>query len=229
MNLLLYLFLMKFPAGVASSQVCRPHFHTPTFQWLDSGKSLHGVQSSGAWCGGPFGSSAPHPGPTSSYTLPGSAPIQPSSHGHHGAVPSAATHQSNSAAHYFSFPPTPPKDNTPDNILTPVSLHGATDYSSELKTGSASTTSKHIPCNTSSGVSSLSSSSAMASSALDSAYSQAPHHVPVAYPSFMSELPNSTLNFHHPGVMSNRGLAPASKPRNKSRSTTGKIKDTHIP
>nr|XP_054750244.1 trans-acting T-cell-specific transcription factor GATA-3-like [Lytechinus pictus] len=212
-------------AGVASSQVCRPHFHTPTFQWLDSGKSLHGVQGSGAWCGGPFGSSATHPGPTSSYTLPASTPIQPSSHGHPGSVPSAATHQGNAAAaaaaHYFSFPPTPPKDNTPDNIITPVSIHSAnTDYGAELKNGTSSTTGKHIQCNTSNGVSSLASTSAMSSSALDSAYSQAPHHVPAAYASFMSELPNSALNFHHPGVMGNRGLAPAPKPRNKSRSTT---------
>lgn len=216
---------MKFLAGVASSQVCRPHFHTPTFQWLDSGKSLHGVQGSGAWCGGPFGSSAPHPGPTSSYTLPASTPIQPSSHGHPGTVPSAATHQGNAAAaaaaHYFSFPPTPPKDNTPDNIITPVSLHTTnTDYGSELKNGTSSTSGKHIHCNTSNSVSSLASTSAMSSSVLDSAYSQAPHHVPAAYASFMSELPNSALNFHHPGVMGNRGLAPAPKPRNKSRSTT---------
>ncbi|XP_071504741.1 GATA-binding factor 2-like [Diadema antillarum] len=208
-------------AGVASSQVCRPHFHTPTFQWLDSGKSLHGVQSSGAWCGGPFGSSTPHTGPTSSYTIPGSAPIAPGSHGHHSTVPSA-THQGNAAAaaHYFSFPPTPPKDNTPDNILTPVSLHTTADYGSELKNASSSTTSKPIQCNTSGNPSSLPSSSAMTSSSLDSAYSQAPHHVPAAYAPFMSDLPNGALNFHHPGVLANRSLAPAPKPRNKSRSTT---------
>ncbi|KAG8190419.1 hypothetical protein JTE90_009257 [Oedothorax gibbosus] len=72
-----------------SSQMCRPHFHTPLHPWIsEGGKPMvpHPAHGS-AWCS-PFSSaSKPQPPPP-----------------HH------------SSPHLFSFPPTPPKDATPDTV-----------------------------------------------------------------------------------------------------------------
>lgn len=72
---------------MSSGQVCRPHFHAPLHPWLpDGAKSL---SHSGPWV--PFGSGDPDKSQS-----PSSAPSQPHN--------------------LFSFPPTPPKDSTPDSV-----------------------------------------------------------------------------------------------------------------
>lgn len=85
---------------VSTPQVCRPHFHAP-LPWSisDPPKPL---SSSSAW-GSPF---ACPQDPQDSKLV---AQIQNS--------------QSSSGQHLFSFPPTPPKDSTPDSVQT-----GPTDY-----------------------------------------------------------------------------------------------------
>lgn len=79
-----------------SGQVCRPHFHTPLHPWLES-KALGG----GAWGGGfqQDGSSA-------------DKPLSPAQHHHPHPL--------------FSFPPTPPKDSTPDSVA--AAALGQQDY-----------------------------------------------------------------------------------------------------
>ncbi|CAG9560643.1 unnamed protein product [Danaus chrysippus] len=79
----------------SSSQVCRPHFHTPLHPWLDS-KAL----GSGAWGGG-FQQDAP-----------ADKPLSPAQHPHPHPL--------------FSFPPTPPKDSTPDSVA--AAALGQQDY-----------------------------------------------------------------------------------------------------
>lgn len=72
---------------MSSAQVCRPHFHAPLPPWLsDGGKPLG---HSGPWV--PFGGGDPDKSQS-----PGTAPAQPHN--------------------IFSFPPTPPKDSTPDSV-----------------------------------------------------------------------------------------------------------------
>ncbi|CAG9862062.1 unnamed protein product [Phyllotreta striolata] len=72
---------------MSSSQVCRPHFHAPLHPWLsDGGKPL---AHSSPWV--PFGGGDPDKSQS-----PSSAPSQ--------------------AHNIFSFPPTPPKDSTPDSV-----------------------------------------------------------------------------------------------------------------
>lgn len=73
---------------MSSSQVCRPHFHAPLHPWLSDGTKP--LAHSGPWVpfggGDPDKSQSPSSGPTS----------QPHN--------------------IFSFPPTPPKDSTPDSV-----------------------------------------------------------------------------------------------------------------
>ncbi|CAH2075465.1 unnamed protein product, partial [Iphiclides podalirius] len=79
-----------------SGQVCRPHFHTPLHPWLDS-KALGG----GAWGGG-FQQDAAQ----------ADKPLSPAQHHHPHPL--------------FSFPPTPPKDSTPDSVA--AAALGQQDY-----------------------------------------------------------------------------------------------------
>ncbi|XP_076266704.1 GATA binding protein grain isoform X2 [Rhynchophorus ferrugineus] len=75
---------------MSSSQVCRPHFHPPLHPWL-SDASAKPLAHSGPWV--PFGGGAGDPDKSQS---PNTAPGQPHN--------------------IFSFPPTPPKDSTPDSV-----------------------------------------------------------------------------------------------------------------
>lgn len=88
-----------------SPQVCRPHtFHAP-IPWLSEPKL--------APSGSPWGSSFVCPQEPQDKV----SQIQSSSSGGGGG------HQASSGQHLFSFPPTPPKDSTPDSVQT-----GPTEY-----------------------------------------------------------------------------------------------------
>lgn len=85
---------------MSTSQVCRPHFHTPIHPWLtaaDGSKTLAAAHSN-PWV--PFG------GDPDKSQSPSSQPSQP-------------------PHNLFSFPPTPPKDSTPDSVVVPTSNPGA--------------------------------------------------------------------------------------------------------
>lgn len=83
-------------ARVSSGQVCRPHFHTP-IQWIES--KPHGCPTANpasVWCPTfqPTHRSNPMPVP--------------------GSIPPSSSSGSHSSQHLFSFPPTPPKESTPE-------------------------------------------------------------------------------------------------------------------
>ncbi|XP_065155251.1 GATA-binding factor C isoform X1 [Atheta coriaria] len=73
---------------MSSGQVCRPHFHAPIHPWLSDSKPLN--HPSHPWV--PFGGGDPDKSQSPS------------------SVPVSQPHN------LFSFPPTPPKDSTPDSI-----------------------------------------------------------------------------------------------------------------
>lgn len=83
---------------MSSSQVCRPHFHAP-LPWLSDGTKP--LTHSGPWV--PFGGSDPDKSQS-----PSSGPTQPHN--------------------LFSFPPTPPKDSTPDSVAP----NGGPEYQSAV-------------------------------------------------------------------------------------------------
>ena len=203
------MFSPKLTARVSGSQVCRPHFHTPTIQWFESSKTLRPVHQSSnhsAWCTSPFGG----------------ASSAVSSHGGPPALGSSTTGggiNSQSSSHLFNFPPTPPKDSTPDHLTTAgLSIHPSSEYTHmEDK-------SMHRDHHLTSPVSSSSSanmSMATGSSAADTPYSTQ-HHMPYATYVPAPDLSNS-LGFHTGAVIGNRNFnGSAPRPRTKSRSSSGK-------
>ncbi|XP_055543800.1 endothelial transcription factor GATA-2-like isoform X2 [Wyeomyia smithii] len=93
-----------------SPQVCRPHFHGP-LSWLsDPAKP---IASSSAW-GNPFACPQDPPDKLSQAAV-ATAAIGP-----------GGGQSSGSSQHLFSFPPTPPKDSTPDSVQTAPAEYQAT-------------------------------------------------------------------------------------------------------
>jgi len=86
------------PSTHASPQVCRPHFHTPLSPWLTSEHKSFAPAS--AWSMGQF-----------------ACPQEPQVEHKLGQM--GQSHQTTAAGqHSFPFPPTPPKDSTPDSVQT---------------------------------------------------------------------------------------------------------------
>ncbi|GBN22332.1 Transcription factor GATA-3 [Araneus ventricosus] len=108
---------LPFPARMPSSQMCRPHFHTPLHPWIsEGGKPMvpHPAHGS-AWCS-PFSGKPHHPSGSS-------GPLGVHAPSHTGSLPP------HSSPHLFSFPPTPPKDATPDTVSGASTGHATvTDY-----------------------------------------------------------------------------------------------------
>lgn len=94
--------LLPLPAG---SQVCRPPLLHGSLPWLDGGKALGSHHTASPWNLSPFSKTSIHhgsPGPLSVYPPASSSSL---SAGH-------------SSPHLFTFPPTPPKDVSPDPSLS---------------------------------------------------------------------------------------------------------------
>ncbi|XP_010777730.1 endothelial transcription factor GATA-2a isoform X3 [Notothenia coriiceps] len=90
-------------ARLAGNQVCRPHLiHSPGIPWLDPGKAaLSAAHHHNAWAVSHFSKQGLHPS-SSGYPCSSTAPV---------SSPNSVSH---SSAHLYSFPPTPPKDVSPD-------------------------------------------------------------------------------------------------------------------
>ncbi len=89
----------------AGSQVCRPSLLHGSLPWLDGSKSIGPHHSTSPWNLGPFPKTSLHhssPGPLSVYPPASSSSL---SAGH-------------SSPHLFTFPPTPPKDVSPDPAIS---------------------------------------------------------------------------------------------------------------
>lgn len=104
-------------ARLAGSPVCRPHLiHSPGLSWLDTGKAaLSAAHHHNAWAVSPFAKAGLHAASagypcssaggssSSSGSVTSSAPV---------SVPAPASHASPHPL--YNFPPTPPKDASPD-------------------------------------------------------------------------------------------------------------------
>ncbi|KAJ8411259.1 hypothetical protein AAFF_G00172650 [Aldrovandia affinis] len=92
-----------------SSQVCRPPLLHGSLSWLDGSKALGSHHSASAWNLSPFPKSSLHHG------SPGALTVYP-------PTSSSSLSAGHSSPHLFTFPPTPPKDVSPDpGISTPGS------------------------------------------------------------------------------------------------------------
>ncbi|KAF3818730.1 hypothetical protein GH733_012147 [Mirounga leonina] len=105
--------VQRYPPTHHGSQVCRPPLLHGSLPWLDGGKALGSHHTASPWNLSPFSKTSIHhgsPGPLSVYPPASSSSL---SAGH-------------SSPHLFTFPPTPPKDVSPDpSLSTPGSAGSA--------------------------------------------------------------------------------------------------------
>ncbi|XP_019627134.1 PREDICTED: GATA-binding factor 2-like isoform X2 [Branchiostoma belcheri] len=197
-------------APVAGSQVCRPHFHTPTaMQWIESTKKvtlMHpGHSGHTAWCTNPFTKSVHHPSASGPITVHPASSL---------ASTASSAHTSPSI---FNFPPTPPKENTPDNVTSSSGSGAAAALS-----GSGATADDKLKAASNNHYSMANSMTPSFSSPSVVSQPQAHHPVPT-YPAYVSSDFASGLGFH-PGVLSTHNPLPptsVAKPKTK-RSSTGR-------
>ncbi|XP_041709485.2 transcription factor GATA-3 isoform X2 [Coregonus clupeaformis] len=100
--------VQRYPPPPHSSQVCRPSLLHGSLPWLDGSKAMQ-HHSTSPWNLSPFQKSSLHHGSPAGLSVYPRRPPPPLSGGH-------------SSPHLFTFPPTPPKDVSPDpGISTPGS------------------------------------------------------------------------------------------------------------
>ncbi|KAE8612260.1 hypothetical protein XENTR_v10012782 [Xenopus tropicalis] len=89
-------------ARLTGSQMCRPHLlHSPGLPWLESGKTaLSAAHHHNPWTVSPFAKTPLHPAAAGGSLYPGTG--------------SSGGPSSHTSPHLFGFPPTPPKDVSPD-------------------------------------------------------------------------------------------------------------------
>ncbi|XP_075406235.1 endothelial transcription factor GATA-2 isoform X2 [Tenrec ecaudatus] len=126
-------------ARLTGGQMCRPHLlHSPGLPWLDGGKaalSAAAAHHHNPWTVSPFSKTPLHPsaaggpgGPLSVYPGAGTG----SGGGSGSSVASLTPAAAHSGSHLFGFPPTPPKEVSPDPNNT-----GAASPASSSAGGSA--------------------------------------------------------------------------------------------
>ncbi|XP_056280602.1 transcription factor GATA-3 isoform X3 [Pseudoliparis swirei] len=93
--------VQRYPPPPHSSQVCRPSLLHGSLPWLEGSKGIAPHHSSSPWNLSPFPKNPLHHGSPTSLSVYPSASSSSLSAGH-------------SSPHLFTFPPTPPKDVSPD-------------------------------------------------------------------------------------------------------------------
>ncbi|XP_036375719.1 transcription factor GATA-3-like isoform X1 [Megalops cyprinoides] len=101
--------VQRYPPPPHSGQVCRPPLIPGSLSWLDGSKALGTHHSASPWNLSPFPKTSLHHG------SPGSLSVYP-------PASSSSLSGGHSSPHPFTFPPTPPKDASPDpGVSTPGS------------------------------------------------------------------------------------------------------------
>ncbi|KAK6175600.1 hypothetical protein SNE40_014027 [Patella caerulea] len=179
-----------------SSQVCRPHFPSPLHPWISEAKPVV-PHAHSSWINHFNSKSLSHPSPTAPLTV----------------HPSSSVGNTNS----FSFPPTPPKDGTPDATAAAPTNSEFSPENKPAKTSEDNTLLTSYP---------ISSSAQFKSNedglSLLSSYPSAPSSHPFSsYPPYMtgSDYSGGALGFHPAGVY-RASSSLSSRARTKTRSST---------
>ncbi|XP_030633221.1 transcription factor GATA-3 isoform X2 [Chanos chanos] len=98
--------VQRYPPPPHSSQVCRPSLLHSSLPWLDGSKGIGPHHSTSPWNLGPFPKNPLHHG------SPGALSVYPP------ASSSSSLSAGHSSPHLFTFPPTPPKDVSPDPAIS---------------------------------------------------------------------------------------------------------------
>ncbi|XP_018589569.1 GATA-binding factor 2-like isoform X1 [Scleropages formosus] len=193
-------------ARLAGSQVCRPHLiHNAGIPWLDSGKgALSAAHHPNAWAVSHFSKAGLHP----------ASPGFSCSTGSSAAPVSSLTPASHSSPHHlYSFPPTPPKDVSPDpGAASPSAPSSRMDEKDSIKYQvSLADGMKMEGCG------------ALRSSSLTAMGGQTPsaHHPIPAYPTYPLPAPHDYgSSIFHPGGLLSGSSSFTAKCKNKARSSS---------
>ncbi|XP_042191488.1 transcription factor GATA-3 isoform X4 [Callorhinchus milii] len=188
--------VQRYPPPHHGSQVCRPPLLHSSLSWIDGGKALASHHNASPWNLSAFSKAPLHHG------SPGALSVYPPSS-------SSSLSTGHSSPHLFTFPPTPPKDVSPDPNISGAGSNGSGRQEDKecvkyLTEGMKLETSSHLR-------GSMGSLGGGASSA---------HHPLASYPPYVSEYgaglfpPGSLLGASPPGF--------PSKARPKARSSTGR-------
>ncbi|XP_042191487.1 transcription factor GATA-3 isoform X3 [Callorhinchus milii] len=186
--------VQRYPPPHHGSQVCRPPLLHSSLSWIDGGKALASHHNASPWNLSAFSKAPLHHG------SPGALSVYPPSS-------SSSLSTGHSSPHLFTFPPTPPKDVSPDPNISGAGSNGSGRQEDKecvkyLTEGMKLETSSHLR-------GSMGSLGGGASSA---------HHPLASYPPYVSEYgaglfpPGSLLGASPPGF--------PSKARPKARSST---------
>ncbi|XP_037317899.1 transcription factor GATA-3 isoform X4 [Pungitius pungitius] len=189
--------VQRYPPPPHSSQVCRPSLLHGSLPWLEGGKGIAPHHSTSPWNLSPFPKNPLHHGSPTSLSVYPPASSSSLSTGH-------------SSPHLFTFPPTPPKDVSPDpGISNPGTSSGRQEDKECIKYQVTLAESMKLESAHSRSVASIGAGSSSA------------HHHPIAtYPSYVPEYgpglfpPSSLIG----GSPSSYG----SKTRPKARSCSGR-------
>ncbi|XP_061746676.1 endothelial transcription factor GATA-2b [Nerophis ophidion] len=196
-------------ARLTGTQVCRPHLiHSPGISWLDGGKALHHHHHHhhNAWAVSPFTKPGLHH--PSSASPGGLSAVYACNGGSNAASAPSLTPPSHSSPHLYAFPPTPPKDASPD----PGTASPRTDEKESIK--------YHVSL--SEGMKMEGSSPMRSSLASMGAHSASAHHPIPTYPAYsLPAAHDYGGGLFHPGSLlgASAGFNPKNN-RSKSRSCT---------
>lgn len=208
----------SFSARLTGTQVCRPHLiHSPGISWLDGGKATlsahHHHHHHNAWAVSPFSKpSLHHPGSASPGGL--SAVYPCSSNSNTVSAPSLTPPSHSSPHHLYTFPPTPPKDVSPDP--------GAASPSSSSVSRMDEKESIKYQMSLTEGMKMEGSSPLRSSLASMSAQTPSTHHPIPTYPTY--SLPAAHEyggSLFHPGSLLGASSSFNPKNKGKARSCTG--------
>lgn len=210
--------LVSRAARLTGTQVCRPHLlHSPGISWLDGGKAALSAHHHNAWAVSPFSKpSLHHPGSASPGGLSAVYPCSSSSNTV--SAPSLTPPSHHSSPHLYTFPPTPPKDVSPDpGAASPPSSSSAA-ASSRMDEKESIKYQVSLP----EGMKMEGSSPLRSSLASMSAHTPSTHHPIPTYPSYsLPAAHDYGSSLFHPGSL--LGASPGFNPKNKgkTRSCTG--------
>ncbi|MBN3302824.1 transcription factor GATA-3 isoform X1 [Amia ocellicauda] len=97
--------VQRYPPPPHGSQVCRPQLLHGSLPWLDGSKGLSSHHTTSPWNLSPFTKTSLH------HSSPGALSVYP-------PASSSSLQAGHSSPHLFTFPPTPPKDVSPDPAIS---------------------------------------------------------------------------------------------------------------
>lgn len=189
----------------AGSQVCRPPLLHGSLPWLDGSKALSSHHSASPWNLSPFSKTSIHhssPGPLSVYPPASSSTL---SAGH-------------SSPHLFTFPPTPPKDVSPDPSISTPGSTGSTRQDEKECIKYQVSLADTMKLESSHSRSSMASLGGATSSA---------HHPITTYPPYVPEY--SSGLFPPSSLLGGSPTGFGCKSRPKARSSTGRVFGCFVP